>query len=84
MEAFRRMEERKITIREVETVVADGHVIKTYPGDKPYPSRLVLGTVAGRPLHVVVADAPQATIVITAYQPDPTLWNETFTEKVVR
>ena len=57
-----------------------GEVIETYPDDKPYPSRLVLGWVGGRPLHVVAADNTEADeiVVITVYQPDPTLWDRTF------
>ena len=51
--------------------------IKEYPDDKPYPSRLILGWKEGKPLHVVAAE----TIIITVYQPDPTLWNADFRSK---
>jgi hypothetical protein len=37
------MFERRITAEDVRAVVADGEVIQSYPEDKPYPSRLVLG-----------------------------------------
>ncbi len=39
---------------------------------------------AGQPLHVVVAQNPATSIcvLITAYVPDPLLWDETFTRKL--
>jgi hypothetical protein len=46
----------------------------------PYPSRLLLGFVGGRALHVVVADSADdgETIVVTVYEPDPALWRPGF------
>ncbi|WP_448594936.1 DUF4258 domain-containing protein [Thermoflexus hugenholtzii] len=57
-----------------------GETIETYPDDEPYPSRLILGWVSHRPLHVVVADDPvgNTLIVITAYEPNPALWESDF------
>lgn len=51
-----------------------------YPDDTPYPSRLVLGWVGSRPLHVVAADYPEDenTIVITVYEPEPNQWEAGF------
>jgi hypothetical protein len=48
-------------------MIRDGAVIESYPGDTPFPSRLILGWRGSRPVHVVVADDAQAeeTIVIT-------------------
>ena len=79
-EAVLRMRERGITRREVGRAIDTGETIREYPDDKPYPSRLVLGWVEGRPLHVVYAvDAErQERIVITTYQPDPAQWDSTF------
>jgi hypothetical protein len=45
-----------------------------YPDDKPYPSRLLLGWVESRPIHVVTATAEHEIIVIRVYEPDPSLW----------
>jgi hypothetical protein len=61
---------------EVESELKTGETIATYPDDEPYPSRLILGWVGGRPLHVAVADDPvgNVRIVIPVYEPDPTLW----------
>jgi hypothetical protein len=57
-----------------------GEVIEEYPDDKPYPSRLVMGQVGLRPIHIVVADDNEAreTIVITVYEPDPNQWEADF------
>ncbi len=65
---------------EVEEVIANGETIADYPDEKPYPSRLMLATVQGRPLHVVVAwnDQDREWIVITVYEPNPTEWDPEF------
>jgi len=47
--AVRRMAERGISRAEVEQPIAQGETIESYPDDKPYPSRLVLANVKGRP-----------------------------------
>ena len=78
--AIRRMSQRGISEVEIGVALAGGEIIEDYPEDQPYPSRLVLGWVAGRPLHLVVADNPSSmeTYVITAYEPDPDLWEGDF------
>lgn len=72
--ALRRMFQRRITADEVRAIVTHGEAIENRPDDLPYPSRLLLGEAGGRKLHVVVADAPEATVVVTVYEPDPALW----------
>lgn len=54
-----------------------------YPEEQPYPSRLVLGYVNDRPIHVVVAEdkSNDRCIIITAYEPDPALWESGFERK---
>lgn len=80
--AIRRMFERGISVADVERVLSAGQVIAHYPEDKPYPSRLLLGWIDARPLHVVAADNEDgATILITVYSPDPALWDSTFTRR---
>jgi hypothetical protein len=61
-------------------VLDSGDVIADYPGDLPYPSRLVLAWLGPRPIHVVAADNhdEQATIIIIVYEPDPTLCETDF------
>lgn len=81
--ATQKMFERKISSEEVRAVIDSGEVIREYPDDKPYPSRLILGWSDKRPLHDVAADNDEAqeTIIITAYEPDPALWEPDFKRK---
>jgi hypothetical protein len=78
--AIQRMFVRRISESDVREVLAGGETIETYPEDAPYPSRLVLGWRGTRPLHVVAAEHVEAgeTIVITAYEPNPALWEPGF------
>lgn len=82
--AIRRMFERKISVADVRRVLESGEVIEAYPDDEPYPSRLVLGWIGARPLHAVVADdlGAEEIIVITVYEPDPTLWENGFRRRI--
>lgn len=81
--AIRRMFERGISVGDVRRVLTNGETIERYPDDQPYPSRLVLGWIDRRPLHIVVADNTVAntTIVITVYEPDPARWDATFRKR---
>jgi len=74
------MFERRVSVDDVHAVLESGETIESYPEDHPYPSRLVLGWVGKRPLHVVVADnyAEQTMIVITVYEPDRESWEDDF------
>lgn len=78
--AIQRMFQRGVREEEVKQVVAVGETIEMYPDDKPFPSRLMLGWNASRPVHVVVADnvAAQEAIIITVYQPDAEEWEADF------
>jgi hypothetical protein len=78
--AIRRMVQRGVTPGDVRDVVERGEVIEAYPDDVPRPSRLVLGQVRGRPLHVVVSDEPQSgsLVVVTVYEPEPASWTHGF------
>jgi hypothetical protein len=82
--AMARMFERSLRPTQVKAVIGDGQVIADYPSDKPYPSQLLLAHVDGRPIHVVVAkdERTNTCIVITAYEPEPDLWNEMFTRRL--
>ncbi|MGF1634920.1 MAG: DUF4258 domain-containing protein [Phycisphaerae bacterium] len=81
--AVQRMFARRIGEADVRVVVEIGRTIRAYPDDTPYPSRLILGFAGGRPLHVVAADVPGSdeVIIITVYEPDPALWNDTFDKR---
>jgi hypothetical protein len=64
-------------------VISGGETVADYPDDNPYPSRLLLGFVESRPLHVVVAwDAGTGTcIIVTAYEPQPEQWEPGFRKR---
>ncbi len=51
--------------------------------EAPHPSRLILAWRDNRPIHVVAADDEAAgeTFIITAYEPDPKLWEPDFRRK---
>ena len=78
--AFQRMFERSVSPEEVRQVIDGGEVIQEYPDDRPFPSCLILGWVEGRALHAVVARDPDSgrCFVVTAYPPDPGLWDSEF------
>ena len=66
----------------MEHVLNTSAVIKDYPEDKSYPSRLILGFAGKTPLQVVSAkNMTGEIIVITAYQPDKALGDSDFTIK---
>lgn len=78
--ALQRMALRKVSHSDVETVLQRGSVIENYPAARPFPSRLVLDRVGGRPLHVVAADdvKGQTTYVISVYEPELSRWEPDF------
>ena len=71
------MLERRIAPTDFRAVVELGLVIEEDRADRPFPSLLPLGTVAGRVLHVVLGyDAGTETgYVVTTYVPDLTHWH---------
>ncbi|MER2527112.1 MAG: DUF4258 domain-containing protein [Candidatus Competibacter denitrificans] len=80
--ALLRMAERGIRHQDVKVTLEHGEVIRHYPEDTPYPSRLLLHWIEGQPLHVVAAPAGDDTeIIITAYRPEATLWEPDFKRK---
>ena len=74
------MFERRVSTADVRAVLDHGDVSAEYPDDQPYPSRLMLGLVEDRPVHVVAADTPDSgqTVIITVYEPDPSIWDDDF------
>ena len=71
---------RAISDDDVRHVLEVGKEIESYPTDFPYPSRLLLGWLGPRPIHVVAADntADNETIVVTVYEPDSDRWEPGF------
>lgn len=76
---MQRIIQRNITLADVATVLDHGEIIEDYPNDYPLPSCLVLGyTINNRPLHIVCGIGSDELFLITAYQPNPTLWTNNF------
>lgn len=78
--AIERMFHRDITPDVAEHVIREGGMIASYPDDTPFPSMLVLGFDEGGPVHVLVARDATTRLchVVTAYRPDPHVWNDDF------
>lgn len=79
--AITRMAQRNISISDLKTVVGKGIVIKEYPDDTPYPSKLVLGFLDLRPIHVVYSELETEILIISAYEPDPEMWESGFARR---
>ncbi len=66
-----RMQERDISIYDVESSLLTGEIIEDYPDDFPYPSYLIFGyTKENKVLHIVVGSKGDAIFFITAYYPN--------------
>lgn len=78
--AVLQMFKRGIDTFDVEMVIKQGEVIKSYLDDKPYPSFLILGFSKEIAIHLVVAKniVLNECVVVTAYIPDPAIWMEDF------
>lgn len=74
------MLQRNISRETVISVLKVCEVIQTYEEDKPYPSVLMLGFQAKRPIHVVATfnEMDLTVYVITAYEPDRNLFEDDF------
>ncbi|MEZ4939763.1 MAG: DUF4258 domain-containing protein [Saprospiraceae bacterium] len=81
--ALEKMIVRGITRAEVLDVLENGEVIQRYDDDKPFPSALLLGFPATRPIHAVTAfdEIQQLIFVITVYEPDLTIFEPDFKTK---
>jgi hypothetical protein len=72
-----RMQERDISITDIEQCILSGEIIEDYPDDFPYPSCLIFGyTVNKKVLHVIVGTDDSLLYVITAYYPNTTKFME--------
>ena len=67
----------------IEGAIEAPTLVEEYPDDTPYPSRLVLSWVSGRPLHLVLAGPTGQghTILVTLYEPDLERWEPGFTRR---
>ena len=65
-----RMQERDISISDVESCLQTGEIIEYYPDDFPHPSCLIYGhTKENKILHIVVGSDGNTIFFITAYFP---------------
>lgn len=82
--AIKRMFQRCVDEKDVRSVLETGEIIEVYSDDTPYPSRLVMGWLEKRPIHVVAADnlADNETIVITVYEPGQDKWSPDFKRRI--
>lgn len=77
--ARRRLVERGISVNDIIQCIDTGEIIKQYEDDKPFPSCLVLGAaVGGEYIHVVASHDSEWIYLITAYHPDPDVWESDF------
>jgi len=81
--AITQMFRRNISVDDVKLVIDKGESIAEYPSDKPYASCLMLAYINNRPIHIVVGkdEKMERCIVITAYEPDPSIWEPGFKSK---
>ncbi|HOC54789.1 MAG TPA: DUF4258 domain-containing protein [Verrucomicrobiota bacterium] len=68
---LQKLAERGAGQNAVLEVLSSGERIRDYAEDRPFPSALFLGYIAGKPLHVVAAcdEAKRRVFIITAYEP---------------
>lgn len=78
--AVERMLQRRISRQDVRRVIDTGVEV---PGGSPSPRKMMFAFLEGRPLHVVLDDlsVDDKILVITAYEPDPELWDTSFTHR---
>jgi len=78
--AVSQMFQRGISTNDVEYTITKGKVIKQYPDDKPYPSKIILAFKNNRPLHIVYSynEKEDTFIIITAYEPNTEIWENDY------
>lgn len=77
--ARRRLVERGISVNDIIRCIDTGEIIKQYEDDKPFPSCLILGVAIDEEyIHVVVSHDSEWIYLITAYHPDPDVWDPDF------
>lgn len=77
--ARRRLVERGILVSDIIRCIDTGEIIKQYEDDRPLPSCLILGAAIDEEyIHVVVSHDSEWIYLITAYHPDPDVWEPDF------
>lgn len=74
-----RLQERNINIDDIVNGINTGEIIKQYSDDKPLASCLILGfSVRLQYIHIVVSCDADFIYLITAYFPNPDMWENDF------
>lgn len=77
--------DRDLTVRETVEGIKTAVLVEDYPTYPKGASVLVLQSDGkGNPVHVVWGipkDHDRPAVLVTAYQPDPQRWNDSFTER---
>lgn len=74
-----RLCERNINVDDVISAINTGEIVKQYPDDKPLASCLILGfSVKAEHVHIVVSCDDEFIYLITAYFPNPEMWESDF------
>lgn len=78
LHARQQMAERGVSPADVTAIVTAGNVIdERHHAGRPFPTRILLGWIDHRPLHVVLAVDPAGPhYVITVYEPDIARWHD--------
>ena len=80
--ALQRMASRMVSEVEIRDVLENGKAIEERPDDSPFPTRVMLGWVGGRPVHVVATEGEEGeTVIVTVYEPEPDRWTDGFTRR---
>ncbi|MCW5911330.1 MAG: DUF4258 domain-containing protein [Cyclobacteriaceae bacterium] len=78
------MDNDSIGLEDVKQVALNGEVIKVYPDDKKGLSQLMFGMAGASPVHVVCSHHGETIHIITAYKPNPELWEADFKTRKTR
>lgn len=74
-----RLYERNISINDILNGINTGEIIKQYTDDKPLASCLIVGfSVKSEYIHLVVSCDADFIYLITAYFPNPDMWENDF------
>jgi len=81
--AVKQMFQRSISTFEVEHVIKYGELLKEYPDDNPYPSKLLFAVYDNRPIHVVCSfnEDDKIIIIVTVYEPSIEIWGSNFRKR---
>ena len=84
LHAAKRLEQRRIFLKDVIACIMNGEIIEQYPDDYPYPSCLILGmSIEDKYLHVVIGNHESDLFLITAYFPSFDKWESDFKTRTI-